>query len=84
MCQCYVPGGPFIEEDPDCPIHGSEAQCRDRALREDMEAEEQSREDLEKRVESLEEQVSELQSVIEAQGQLLTRIISQLNTLPNT
>ena len=21
-CQCYQVGGPFIAEDPDCPIHG--------------------------------------------------------------
>lgn len=23
-CQCYKVGGPFIAEDPDCPIHGPE------------------------------------------------------------
>lgn len=22
-CQCYQIGGPFIAEDPDCPIHGA-------------------------------------------------------------
>ena len=22
-CQCYMVGGPFIAEDPDCPIHGA-------------------------------------------------------------
>lgn len=22
MCECYQIGGPFIAEDPDCPIHG--------------------------------------------------------------
>lgn len=26
MCQCYQIGGPFIAEDPDCPVHGREAQ----------------------------------------------------------
>jgi len=23
MCECYQVGGPWIAEDPDCPIHGS-------------------------------------------------------------
>lgn len=22
MCECYQIGGPFIAEDPDCPVHG--------------------------------------------------------------
>lgn len=26
MCECYQIGGRFIAEDPDCPIHGTEAQ----------------------------------------------------------
>lgn len=26
MCECYQIGGPFIAEDPDCPVHGREAQ----------------------------------------------------------
>jgi hypothetical protein len=26
MCQCYQIGGPFIAEDPDCEVHGREAQ----------------------------------------------------------
>lgn len=25
-CQCYQIGGPWITSDPDCPVHGSEAQ----------------------------------------------------------
>jgi uncharacterized Zn finger protein (UPF0148 family) len=29
-CDCYKIGGPFIAEDPDCPIHGREAQARER------------------------------------------------------
>ena len=29
MCECYKVGGPFIAEDPDCPIHGREAQQRE-------------------------------------------------------
>lgn len=29
--QCHEIGGPWIAENPDCPIHGTEAQARDRA-----------------------------------------------------
>ena len=29
MCQCYQIGGPFIAEDPSCPVHGTEAQARE-------------------------------------------------------
>jgi hypothetical protein len=36
-CQCYHIGGPFIAEDPDCPVHGREAQQeavkRDRVIK---------------------------------------------------
>lgn len=39
MCQCYQIGGPFIAEDPDCPVHGTEAQ----AARARQEAEESDR-----------------------------------------
>lgn len=23
MCKCFQIGGPFIAEDPDCPVHGA-------------------------------------------------------------
>jgi len=26
MCECYQIGGRFIAEDPECPVHGTEAQ----------------------------------------------------------
>jgi hypothetical protein len=26
--QCYIIGGPFIAEDPSCPVHGTQAQQR--------------------------------------------------------
>jgi len=32
-CDCYRIGGPFIAEDPDCPIHGREAQEREKQER---------------------------------------------------
>lgn len=28
-CQCYQIGGPFIAEDPDCPIHGRDGRERE-------------------------------------------------------
>jgi hypothetical protein len=30
--ECYRVGGPWIAEDPNCPIHGAEAQQRGRGL----------------------------------------------------
>lgn len=27
-CECYKIGGPFTAEDPDCPVHGLEADLR--------------------------------------------------------
>lgn len=33
MCDCYQVGGPFIAEDPDCPVHGTEAQASGRDAR---------------------------------------------------
>ena len=30
MCECYQIGGPFIAEDPNCPMHGLDAQARER------------------------------------------------------
>ena len=28
MCECYQIGGPWIAEDPSCPVHGSASQGR--------------------------------------------------------
>lgn len=58
MCECYQVGGRFIAEDPDCPIHGTEAQWR----REELERERQSLED---RVEQLEQQVARLEFAVQ-------------------
>ena len=30
-CECYQVGGRFIAEDPDCPIHGRDAQAAERS-----------------------------------------------------
>jgi len=32
MCECHTVGGPFIAEDPDCPIHGSASVGRDQEI----------------------------------------------------
>jgi len=34
MCECYMIGGPWVAEDPNCPVHGHAAQRE----REEMEA----------------------------------------------
>jgi hypothetical protein len=43
MCECYKVGGRFIAEDPDCPVHGYQAQ-REESSRYDRK--EQFREDI--------------------------------------
>ncbi len=51
--QCYLIGGPWIAEDPSCPIHGVDAQ--NEAMARDSE-----KEDMEIRVQTLENLVSDL------------------------
>lgn len=58
MCECYRVGGRFIAEDPDCPIHGTEAQQY-------RESEERERQSLEDRVEYLEQQVGRLEWIVQ-------------------
>lgn len=57
MCECYQVGGPWIDYDPDCPIHGNDA----RRFREEAENEHYA---LESRVETLERQVALLREII--------------------
>jgi hypothetical protein len=54
MCDCFKIGGPFIAEDPDCPVHGTEAQARE-ARRE------QDSSDILARLEALERRVALLE-----------------------
>ena len=63
-CDCYKVGGPFIAEDPDCPIHGREAQLRESQYN-------QEKADLNDRVAHLEETVVELQVEIRRLASLL-------------
>lgn len=30
MCECHQIGGPWIAEDPNCPVHGTVAQRKER------------------------------------------------------
>lgn len=36
MCECFQVGGPFISEDPDCPIHGADRVEQDNGLTVDL------------------------------------------------
>jgi len=38
MCECYQIGGRFIAEDPDCPVHGTDAQMRQQSREERLDA----------------------------------------------
>jgi len=60
-CQsrCYEPGGPWIQEDPNCPIHGYEAQRAERER-------EQERRDQEEENEELAEQLEQTNARLEA------------------
>lgn len=64
--QCFVPGGPWIAEDPNCPIHGHEAQ-REAEYREQERQEQEEREaEQESRIEALEETIAELKNYLQS------------------
>lgn len=56
---CYEVGGPWIEEDPNCPVHGTEAQRRDRQLAEEGEIEAA-------RVKTQDERITALEALVAA------------------
>ena len=56
-CECYRIGGPFIAEDPNCPIHGYEAQAREKEERAYRESEEEKQNELLARIIALEEKI---------------------------
>ena len=56
-CECYRIGGPFIAEDPNCPIHGYEAQAREKEERAYRESEEEMQNELLARIIALEEKI---------------------------
>ena len=53
MCQCYQIGGPFIAEDPECPVHGPEGRQRQQAA-----------EDLQEEVRQLRAQLTAMRTVL--------------------
>lgn len=57
MCECYRVGGKFIAEDPDCPVHGADAQR-------EAEIASQEKQNLEDRVGELEANVAYLLKVV--------------------
>lgn len=52
-CDCYKIGGPWIAEDPNCPVHGTEAQWR-AELQQEWEA------DIENRLSKIEQRINEV------------------------
>jgi hypothetical protein len=56
MCDCYKIGGPWIAEDPDCPVHGRDAQMRKQWADEEQASLNERIEELERRVAALEDQ----------------------------
>ena len=56
-CECYRIGGPFIAEDPNCPIHGYEAQAREKEEKAYRESEEEKQNELLARIIALEEKI---------------------------
>lgn len=87
MCECYQVGGPWIEADPDCPIHGRGG------LWEHQREEEQRDADMETRILTLEEKIKDLESshetrileleqqifVLQKANQKILKAITQLN-----
>lgn len=58
MCDCYKIGGPFIAEDPDCPIHGREAQ-------QEREYQNGQYDSLQMQIDDLEARIHRLEQIIE-------------------
>jgi hypothetical protein len=53
-CDCYKIGGPFIAEDPNCPVHGREAQAEEKRHAAELEDLHSQIAELRQRVEQLE------------------------------
>jgi beta-phosphoglucomutase-like phosphatase (HAD superfamily) len=62
--QCYVPGGPWIEFDPNCPIHGYEAQRADEIREQERQEQEEREAEQEARLEALEETIEQLKAFL--------------------
>lgn len=66
-CECYKVGGPFVAEDPDCPLHGREAQQIEAEYQEDRR--------------SLTERIEELEALVESQSLQIYDILKKLDGL---
>ncbi len=69
MCECYKIGGPWIAEDPDCPVHGRDAQWE----REQRETERQS----------LEDRITALEEIVELQNLQIRRLAEMVSQTGN-
>lgn len=68
-CDCHRIGGPFIAEDPDCPVHGREAQARARLEEQQAAEAERRNQTLEQRVEELAAMVRQIRAELDARNQ---------------
>lgn len=57
MCDCYKVGGPWVAEDPDCPVHGRDAQLRDQWREDKEQAMQDQIDDLYRRIQRLEDRL---------------------------
>lgn len=62
MCDCYKVGGPWIAEDPDCPVHGRDAQLRDQWEEEKAQAVEERFQHLERQIIQLHQRIKALET----------------------
>jgi len=84
MCDCYKIGGPWIAEDPNCPVHGIEAQ-RAEEERERQEASTEERlAQLEAQMEVLGSVRKMAQTAADSGDQLGQRIIQALDNAKNS
>lgn len=63
MCECYVIGGPFIAEDPECPAHGYEARKREEENEDRIRMIENAMESLKLTLESVKRRIIKLEEV---------------------
>ena len=62
MCECYQVGGPWIAEDPDCPIHGAYAQQQESVRVDELE--------------QLHQRISKLEDIVQRQQEQINRLKS--------
>lgn len=83
MCECYKVGGPWVDYDPNCPVHGDEAQRIQEQERQEKEETRHREESLEERVSSLEDTVKKLHEIITRQNIVIETMAEILRQNPN-